>query len=318
MKSIFILLFLFSAFSSAQPVPVCQHGKCGFVDASSGKKIFDFNFDAAKPFCASLAPVMKKGKWGMVDSKGRLKLKPQFSQIKECSGNIFAAEKKKLWGYINDKGESVSDFEFQDALAAKNGLAPAKKNGFWGIYNLNTKEFTPTPYEEIFPFSQGLARVKKNGRYGYIDESLKEVLPPVYEKAFDFNDGYTSANLAGDWGFISKETLAFKKKDFENLGPYSQGLAPAYAQIDAVMRCGYVDKDGIEKISFSYAMCAHFSQGLAPVLKTLKGKWGFIDTNGSPVTEFKYDSVYGFKNGISLVTAGGEAFYIDRNGKEYR
>ncbi|MEW5950270.1 MAG: WG repeat-containing protein [Elusimicrobia bacterium] len=311
------IVFIFLNYAQAALIPSCEKGKCGYIDDISGKKEIAFSYDAARPFSKDSAAVLKKGLWGLIDKKGKWIVKPKFLEIKECFEGICAARERKYWGYVDSKGKKLTDFEFENALAAREGYAPVKTKKGWAIINLITKDTINLAYEEIFPFSQGLARIKRNGKYGYINIKGEEVLPPVYEKAFDFNSGYATAMFDSDWGFISAENLAFKKKEFESIGPYSQGLAPAHYQIDGKLLCGYVDKDGMEKISFRYSMCSHFRGNMAAVLKDIKGKWGFIDQNGNQITPFKYDSIYGFYDGFYMAIENGKSFYITSSGKEY-
>ncbi|MDT8286337.1 MAG: WG repeat-containing protein, partial [Elusimicrobiales bacterium] len=98
---------------------------------------------------------------------------------------------------------------------------------------------------------------------------------------------------------------------------YSEGLAPAKDRGGSDERCGYIDAEGNEKIPFRFFMCASFSEGLAPVLRELSGKWGFIDGGGKEVIKPLYDSVTGFDGSLSKVSRDGESFYIDRSGREY-
>lgn len=55
-----------------------------------------------------------------------------------------------------------------------------------------------------------------------------------------------------------------------------------------------------------------FSEGLAPV--KLKGKWGYIDRNGTLIIPAQYDDAGGFSEGLAPVKQKGKWGYIDRNG----
>jgi hypothetical protein len=178
--------------------------------------------------------------------------------------------------------------------------------------------FIPCAYEEIQPFSEGLARVRRGGLYGFVDGQCREAAPAVYDDAFPFSGGFASARLRGKYGFILRGSLAFKEKDFIDIGPYSEGLASARDRGGAGDRCGYIDAEGNERIIFRFFMCASFSEGLAPVLRELSGKWGFIDASGKEAIKPLYDSVTGFEGGVARAVRDGETFYIDASGREYR
>ncbi len=304
----------------------------GYADTTKKVRIRP-RFDFAWPFRKGRAMVRAGGRYGYVNTAGELAVKIFYQAAGEFSEGLAPVKLKGAWGYIDTNGGTIIPFEYEEALQPSEGLAAAKKYGLWGVLDTATNQFTPTKYDEIFPFSQGLARVKTHGRYGYIDKTGAEAIPPVYEEAFPFQDGFASARLRVQYGFISLATKAFKSKEFFNIGPYAEGLAHAEKQMDASGRCGYIDAEGVEKIPFSYLMCASFSEGLAPVLKSLDGntcagaatkdcilrtaKWGFIDNTGKEAIAFKYDKIYGFKDGAAKVVVKDKVFYIDQEGMEY-
>lgn len=49
----------------------------------------------------------------------------------------------------------------------------------------------------------------------------------------------------------------------------------------------------------------------------LNGKWGYIDKTGKAITDFKYDDVDHFKDGLAWVKLNGKQGYIDKAGTEY-
>ena len=62
-----------------------------------------------------------------------------------------------------------------------------------------------------------------------------------------------------------------------------------------------------------YDYAESFSGGFA--LVKLKGKWGFINTEGKEVIPLKYDWAMSFENGKAKVELNGEYFYINTKGE---
>jgi len=56
------------------------------------------------------------------------------------------------------------------------------------------------------------------------------------------------------------------------------------------------------------------TEGFAKVNK--KGKWGFIDLKGNPLTPFKYDNAWFFQNRYAKVGINNKYTYINMSGKE--
>ena len=64
-----------------------------------------------------------KGKWGFVDKKGKVVLKPVYDEAKSFSNGLAAVKTGDSWGFINDKFEEVIKAQFLDAdYFSKNGV----------------------------------------------------------------------------------------------------------------------------------------------------------------------------------------------------
>jgi len=121
---------------------------------------------------------------------------------------------------------------------------------------------------------------------------------------------------AGQWGFVSIDGKNVIKADFDEVLPFSEGLA-------AVRRrgvgWGFVDKTGLFAIEPIYDDCLPFSEGLAAV--EVEGKVGFIDKRGALVIPPTYDLARSFSEGLAKVAILDKERkaryekYIDRNGK---
>lgn len=81
----------------------------------------------------------------------------------------------------------------------------------------------------------------------------------------------------------------------------------------SVWSCGFVDKEGKPVIEAKYDGCKRFSEGLAPVC--LKGKWGFVDTSGVLKIPMQFDDANPFSDGLAAVQMRNKWGFIDRSGK---
>lgn len=315
-RFILSLSLILPAGAAAQDLVPLKSGAGWGYAAPGGKVKIRPGYDAAKPFSEGLALVMKKGRYGFIDAKGRERIKPVYQSAGPFADGLAPVKLRGRWGYIRPDGAEAHPLTLDEAGVFSGGLAPAKKDGATGLLT-KEMEFIPCDYEEMQPFSEGLARVRRGGLYGFVDGRCREASPAVYDDAFPFSGGFASARLRGKYGFILRGSMAFKERDFIDIGPYSEGLAPARDRGGAGERCGYIDAEGNGKIPFGFFMCASFSEGLAPVLRELSGKWGFIDAGGKEAIKPIYESVTGFDGGVARVARDGETFYIDRAGREY-
>ncbi len=76
---------------------------------------------------------------------------------------------------------------------------------------------------------------------------------------------------------------------------------------------GFINANGTMITDFSFGYANDFSLGLAAVNKNKK--WGFIDKNGQLVIPFQFDNVHSFQQEGCIVSLNNKWGLIDRNGK---
>jgi len=337
-------------------------GKYGYID-KEGWEVVPFKYDLILDFCEGLALARKNGKYGYVDKKGNEVIPFKFDgaddfkngygavSIKDKYGNV------KKRGYVNKKGKVfyVKNLQkYDDFSYMSEGLIAVKKGDKWGYINKKGKVVIPFKYDEIHDFKEGLAAVKKGDKWGYINKKGKVVIPfkydvdvNVYDEMLDFNEGLAAVEKGYyKCGYINKKGKAVIPFRFRWALGFHGGLASAY--IDGVGwatinkkgivlysdpeevddKYVFINKKGEKIVLTDYSSIEPFSEGLA-FAKKKNGKWGYIDENGNPVTEFEYDNWSGsyrdtqFHDGGVLVRKGDKYGAINKEGKvvipiEYR
>lgn len=76
---------------------------------------------------------------------------------------------------------------------------------------------------------------------------------------------------------------------------------------------GFINSNGTMITDFSFGDATDFSSGLAAVNQNKK--WGFINTNGQLAIPFHYDHVHSFQQESCIVSLNNKWGLIDRNGK---
>lgn len=178
-------------------------------------------YDFIDFFSEGLAWVQKDDKWGIIDNKGNVVLKPQLKA--DCT------------------------YEFKD------GKAKVKKNGDYYYVNKEGKKVAGPKNDEsdteagsIYTggFYEGLAKVEswveveveKNDefnivfdtKFGFEDEEGNVVIAPRYDAAGDFSDGLAAVAFYEDgdelWGFINRKGKVVIEPVFVEVGEFHNGL----------------------------------------------------------------------------------------------
>lgn len=96
------------------------------------------SYEDAKPFGnENYAAVKKNGKWGFIDTSGKVKIDYQFDDALSFSQHLAAVKQGDLWGYISLKGDVVIKPVFLQVKNFVNGSAPVLTELGWQFITLN-------------------------------------------------------------------------------------------------------------------------------------------------------------------------------------
>lgn len=143
-------------------------------------------------------------------------------------------------------------------------------------------------------YSEGLAAVRDN----YVDDKTNEA--------------------TDRWGFIDLAGKLQIAQNFQNVAPFSQGLAAVlpYKEASQTSKWGFIDKSGKWAIAPQFEDAKPFSEGLAAV--QVGSKWGFIKPDGSFAVKPIFLSVGSFNSerAMACPLPDMHVVYIDKTGKQ--
>jgi WG repeat protein len=161
-----------------------------------------YDFDAARAFSDGLAAVKVGGKWGYIDTKGTLVIKPRFDEISGTSRGVFfeglavvdIAQDKYV--YIDHAGAVAIPGPFAFGTGFHDGLAAVRDASGWKYIDKTGKVILQLAREFTMAqeFHEGLAVVATKKR-GYIDKTGKLVIPAILETSHPFEGGHAEVSI---------------------------------------------------------------------------------------------------------------------------
>ena len=149
--------------------------------------------------------------------------------------------------------------------------------GGWTYIDRSGTPITPRVFDDVGQFGDGLGPFKLDDRWGFIDRAGREAIPPRYRLA---------------WGFWR-----------ERAGVYFEGD----------LRCTFIDKRGEVLFRRDGGDCRGSPDGVL-ALRGPNGKYGFVNRDGTPLTEFMFDWAEPHVDGLAAVRVGGQVGFIDSDG----
>ena len=142
-------------------------------------------------------------------------------------------------------------------------------------------------YKDIESFGEGYFKLKRDDKWGILDSKLKPITPFKYDKIKDFDEnGLCEVKIGKLMGLVNKqgvEQVPVEYEDFELLHDY---------------------EDHQNDTRYYKAV--------------LNKKWGIIDSNNNPITQFKYDDIIWWfdENGLCKVKIGELMGLVNKQGVE--
>jgi hypothetical protein len=321
--------------------PVCEKGKCGYIDRT-GKIAIPLQFNEAYDYSEGLARVVVGDKFGFIDQTGKIVIQPQFGFARDFTEGLAPMSDDPIdgkWGYLDKSGKVVIPQQFKLAKNFSEGLAPVEVEragglvhnrtgtrflSLWGYINRAGELVIPPQLIAAFPFTNGVARLwtgafASQNKYGLIDKTGKEIIEPVFDNIeSDFHEGLAPFRIGNKWGFIDTTGKIVIEPQFDSARDFSEGLGRVAIKNKAnVFEWGYIDRSGKIIIQPQFEDTGDFSEGLAWV-RPFDSKVGYIDMNGKLIIKPKFDAANNFYGGLAQVMMQGDKKSVDPHGREYQ
>lgn len=328
---------------------VNRNSKWGCVD-SFGNIVIDLKYDALDKFdLKGRARIIYDNKFGIIDCGGRMIIPPAYDYIYPFGTlDVTVAQMGNKYGVLSSDFEVVVPFDYEYIYPYNDNPATVVyKDGLFGVISSDGVPLAEPYYTYLEEFKNGLALAYDEG-YGYIDFTGNEVIECVHS---DVKQGTAlSVFLKKDnlWALYSP--LGHKLTDYiyNSAGEFCNGLSAVSVMENNTEKFGYVNDSGDVIIPFIYTSAQNFKYGKAIVssgrysgIIDVEGhtiipfvytgfnpsydynviaaanefsKWGLISLDNRKLSDFIYDYIFEFENGIAPVVQNGSYGVINSNG----
>jgi hypothetical protein len=267
--------------------------------------------------------VLLGGKWGYIDSAGKLVIPARFERAADFSGGLAAVLEGSTFGYVDPSGKLVLVPGQQPAgylhRPFADGRAVVRAGNRHGAIDRAGKLAVAARFVSIDDFSDGHALACDGDGCGWIDVDGKGVLGPAGMGGTPMRGGVATGWLSMGMGrkraFLHRLGRGRLPDEYQDTGGFSEGLVAVRPRD----RWGYVDGDGTPVIPLRYRWAGDFSEGLAPARED-RVLCGYIDRTGAFAIPARFRECRPFSNGLARVDLAGEfdaprVGFIDRAGK---
>ncbi|OIJ21243.1 hypothetical protein BKP45_00210 [Anaerobacillus alkalidiazotrophicus] len=210
------------------------------------------------------------------------------------------------WGYINETGEFEikPHFDFANDFQS-NGLAIVKTKQRYGGINVKGNFVIPPKFESINEFSEGRATVVLDNGFHVIDERGLLLNSKPFNFISMYQDGralFSDIDTDGKfkYGYLNKAGNVVIPLQYEMASDFKDGMAVVKIKEDTF---SLIDINGNEIKLFFYNYVGNYGENMLSFRKSVKGKYGYVNTEGTIVIQPSFTSAQPFENGRAVVNA---------------
>lgn len=225
----------------------------------------------------------KDDKFGVIDSLGRILLKPEYDNVMLFYSGWMTALQNSKWGIFDPKGKLKYPFEYDTVISVANGRGFVKKDGkYW----LTTKEYKPVrqlDFTSVRKFYDGRSVVMKNDKWGAIDINGNLVIPCTWSSMANFKSGYAQTIENHKFGLINREGKVIFTNSYFKIDVRKNNIV-----VDSAYKLvGLFDLQGKQLYPFQLTIVNDFFNGIAAFRQN--DKIGYLDESGKIVIPAVYD-----------------------------
>jgi hypothetical protein len=155
-----------------------------------------------------LRAIQKNGRFGFIDSQGRLRIANRYEGVQKFSEGFAPAMIRGRWGYINREDNIAIQPAYEEVGGFKNGFALVKQKGFYGLINKQGVQVLPARYETIEVLPGGNLLIQQDKLIGLADAKGKTLIQPRYHHLQETGNGYAIAERDGKYGVLTLQAVS--------------------------------------------------------------------------------------------------------------
>ncbi len=291
-------------------VRVVRDGQYYFYNSITNHLAFNTAFESAEPLYEGYSIVKQLGKYGVVNDNGVLVIPTEYEQVVAVANTKqkeWFVLKNGQWG-LRNASKVIWPETYDWVYPSGNGLFKIKKEGKFGVVNYNMQNQGEIAYDDIsmtgpeFP-----AVVGKSKKKGLLQSNGQLITPAKYDSIIYCGSSQFKAYSGKTVSLIKANGEAVKTK-WKDIGAWSEGLL----SFNVKDKWGFANASMEETILPQFDQVGLFYKGLAPAM--LNGKAGVINKSGKWIVQPDYDGfvqIDGSK-GIVLEKEGKDYAVSDR------
>jgi hypothetical protein len=159
---------------------ILRDGRYGFVDAKGKLRVAN-RYEGIGNFSEGLAAVKILGRWGFVNSNDQIVINPNYDSVTAFTGDRSIVSRDNKWGVINKKGDWVLPPRYSSVQVLVEGDYRIEANALIGLANRQGMVLLDPRFESVQVLPSGDVLVRQQNRYGVLSREGLSKVPLLYD-----------------------------------------------------------------------------------------------------------------------------------------
>lgn len=179
-----------------------RDGKYGFIDSRGRLRIAN-RYDDAQIFSDNLAAIKIRGKWGFIDHAEKIVIQPAYDEVFPFQYGIAIVKQKGFFGAINKTGKVILYPRYDDLHPLPNHRLLIKIDGLQGLSDVDGKLLIGPKFNQLDDLDNGYVIIERNKKYGLLTLQGVSTIPMIYDHlSYDRYNGHYIASKKADWSIL--------------------------------------------------------------------------------------------------------------------
>ena len=208
-------------------------------------------------------------------------------------------------GEFDENGEEIYNYKTLSNGFMVYSSSFMRKCGLMKVDGGIMKKITGLEFDAIEKYVDGIVKAVKDSEWGVINEKGCTIIPFGFDFIEDFTNGKAKAKKEGKWGFINEKGETVIPFEFDSIEGFTNGKAKAKKD----GKWSIINEKGEE--IFDHRT---LSNGLVVYTSFFMEKCALMTNRGERITEFEYDAIEDFVDGMAKSKKDGKCGFINEKG----